>query len=150
MIFLDKMRAITHELEVLGFSVTCPELTEEEKNTGASVFIDHVESLGGIEKVDPSDPVWKIKRGAIREYKEEMDKADALLVCNFDKGGIKNRIGANAFLEMGYAFFIDKPIFILQGPPYGDEKIEEVLGMTPIFLYGDIRKIPEFLNTSIL
>jgi hypothetical protein len=79
------------------------------------------------------------------EYKKEIDRCDALVVCNFDKGEKKNRIGENSFLEMGYAFFANKPIFVLQGPPYGDDKIEEVLGMTPVFLHGDSSTIKHYL-----
>ena len=143
MIFMDKMKTVADELESLGYSVTCPELTEEEKKSGANTFMHHIDSLGGVEKVLPDDPVWKIKGDAIMEYKKEIDKSDAILVCNFDKGENKNRIGDNSFLEMGYAFFVHKPIFVLQGPPYGDDKIEEVLGMTPIFLNGEISSIQQ-------
>ena len=70
-----------------------------------------------------------------------MDESDALLVCNFDKGDKKNRIGANAFLEMGYMFSLGKKLFVLQGPPYGDDKVEEVLGMRPVFLNVDLIKL---------
>ncbi len=141
MIFESKMREIANELEAEGFSVTCPHLTEEEKQSGAATFMDHIDSLGGVEKIMPENEVWKIKGDAIKEYKIEIDKSDAILVCNFDKGEKKNRIGENSFLEMGYAFFTNKPIYVLQGPPYNDDKVEEVLGMMPIFLYGDIKKI---------
>jgi hypothetical protein len=145
MFFMDKMTAVANDLESLGFSVTCPELTEEEKKTGANTFTGYVDYLGDVEKVSPDDPVWKMKGEAIREYKKVIDVCDALLICNFDKGEKKNYIGANSFIEMGYGFFINKPIFILQGPPYADSKIEEVLGMTPIFLYGNLGKIKESL-----
>ena len=145
MIFMDKMRKIANELEASGYSVTCPELTEEEIATGSNTFMDYVNSLGGIEKVLPDDPVWKIKGEGIMQYKKEIDKSDAVLICNFDKGEEKNRIGDNSFLEMGYAFFVGKVLFVLQGPPYGNGKIEEVLGMSPIFLNGDISKIHSVL-----
>ena len=141
MIFQSKMRDIADILELSGYSVTCPEFTEEEKRSGANTFMDYVESLGGVDAIPSDDPVWRIKGEAIREYKEKIEPADALLICNFDKGDIKNRIGENSFLEMGYAFFVGKPLFVLQGPPYGDSKIEEVLGMTPIFLNGDISRL---------
>jgi hypothetical protein len=133
MIFLDKMRVIASELEAIGYSVTCPELTEEEIATGSNTFMGYIDSLGGVSKVLPSDPIWKIKGEGIMQYKKEIDKSDAVLICNFDKGEQKNRIGDNSFLEMGYAFFTSKTILILQGPPYGDNKIEEVLGMSPFF-----------------
>lgn len=138
MIFFDKMNTIKAELETCGHNVVAPAFTEEEIATGANTFMDYIVSQGGLEKVLPDDPIWKIKEIGMMEYKEVIDGTDALLVCNFDKGEKKNRIGANAFMEMGYAFFMSKKIYILQGPPYDDDKIEEVLGMRPIFLHGDL------------
>jgi hypothetical protein len=146
MIFVDKMQLIANELDAMGYRVTCPKLTDEEKQMGAMTFMDYIESLGGIEKVTPENNAWKIKGEAIKGYKKEIDASDAILVCNFDKDDKHNRIGENSFLEMGYAFFMNKAIYVLQGPPYGDEKIEEVLGMTPIFLYGEVHKIKNSLK----
>ena len=146
MIFMDKMEYVAKNLENAGFTTTYPRLTEEEIKTGANTFMDHVDTLGGLEKVLPEDPIWKIKGDAIKSYLKEIDKADAVLFCNFDKGEKKNRVGDNSFLEMGYSFFKEKKIFVLQAPPYGDDKIEEVLGMQPLFLNGDISKLVSILQ----
>lgn len=141
MIFLDKIGEIKNQLEMLGHTVHAPEFTEEEIKTGANTFADYVDQNGGIENILPSNEIWKIKEEAILSFKPKMDEVDAMLVCNFDKGEKKNRIGANTFLEMGYMFFVGKKLYVLQGPPYGDEKVEEVLGMRPVFLNGDLSKI---------
>lgn len=141
MIFFDKMNEIKAQLENMGHEVVAPTFTEEEIATGANTFMDYVDSQGGIEKVLPENDIWKIKEKGMMEYKETIDNTDALLVCNFDKGDKKNRIGDNSFMEMGYAFFVGKKLYILQGPPYGADKIEEVLGMRPTFLYGDLSRI---------
>jgi hypothetical protein len=141
MIFLDKMSDIKAELEHAGHSVVMPALTEEELATGKDTFTEYLHSVGGVENILPDNAIWKMKEEGMMYYKKHMDDSDAMLVCNFDKGEKKNRIGANVFLEMGYMFFLGKRIYVLQGPPYGDDKIEEVLGMRPTFLYGDIEKI---------
>lgn len=143
MIFLDRINKIKTTLEKMGHYVYAPSFTKEEIETGANTFMDYVNARGGVEKVLPDNDIWKIKEEAIRGYKKIMDDMDVLLICNFDKGEKKNRIGDNTFLEMGYMFFISKKIYVLQGPPYGDDKIEEVLGMRPVFLYGDITRIEE-------
>ena len=143
MIFLDKMSDIKAELESVGHEVVMPALTEEELATGKDTFTDYLNSQGGVEKVSPENNIWKMKEEGMMYYKKHMDDSDAMLVCNFDKGEKKNRIGANVFLEMGYMFFMNKKIYVLQGPPYDDDKIEEVLGMRPVFLYGDITTIEE-------
>ena len=141
MIFLDRMNNIKIKLESFGHSVVAPTLTEKEIETGADTFMDYVNAEGGVEKVLPDNDIWKIKERGMMDYKKIMDNTDVLLVCNFDKGEKKNRIGDNTFMEMGYAFFIGKKICVLQAPPYGDDKIEEVLGMRPTFLYGDLEKL---------
>lgn len=141
MVFLDKMGDIKKELERVGHSVVMPALTEEEVVTGKDTFTEYLHSVGGIENILPDNNIWKMKEVGMMYYKKHMDDSDAMLVCNFDKGDKKNRIGANVFLEMGYMFFLGKKICVLQGPPYGDDKIEEVLGMRPTFLNGNLGKI---------
>jgi nucleoside 2-deoxyribosyltransferase len=48
---------------------------------------------------------------AMRAHFAKIREADALLVCNFTKKGIDNYIGANTFLEMGYAYSLELPIY---------------------------------------
>ena len=48
----------------------------------------------------------KYNYDAIREFWKPMQDADALVVANYDKNGIKNYIGGNAFLEMGFAYAV--------------------------------------------
>lgn len=141
MIFLDRMNSIKSQLENFGHEVTAPTLTEEEIETGANTFKDYLVSQGGLKNVFPNNEIWKIKEKAMLQYKTIIDETDALLVCNFDKQEKKNRIGDNSFMEMGYAFFIGKKIYILQGLPYDDDKIEEVLGMRPVFLNGNFEDL---------
>lgn len=141
MVFLDRIQDIKRQLESAGHSVHAPEFTAEELASGSNTFMDYVDANGGVEKVLPDNDIWKIKEEAIMSFKPKMDEADAILVCNFDKGEKKNRIGDNTFIEMGYMFFTGKKLYVLNSPPYGDDKIEEVLGMRPVFLYGDISKI---------
>ena len=138
---MEKMNEIKSRLETFGHSVISPALTQEEIETGADTFMDYVNAEGGVDKVLPDKDIWKIKEKSMTAYKKNIDGADYILVCNFDKGEKKNRIGDNTFMEMGYAFFIGKKICVLQGPPYGDDKIEEVLGMRPLFLNGDLEKL---------
>ncbi|MEK6937734.1 MAG: hypothetical protein AABX04_01690 [Nanoarchaeota archaeon] len=52
-----------------------------------------------------------IKYDSIRNYWKVIQEADAVLIANFDKKGIKNHIGGNSFLEMGFAHVLNKKIF---------------------------------------
>ena len=79
----------------------------------------------------------KIKHDLIRKYYEVIKKNDAILVVNIEKNGIKGYIGGNTFLEMGFAFILNKKIYCLYQLPelsYSSEIIE----MQPIILNGNL------------
>lgn len=77
---------------------------------------------------------------SIRAYWKIIRESDAVLVANFDKKGIKNYIGGNTFLEMGFAHVLGKKIFLLNGIPkmiYTDE----IKAMQPAVINGNFSKI---------
>lgn len=82
----------------------------------------------------------KIKYNLIKSYFDLIKSSDAVLVINKDKGKIKNYIGGNSFLEMGFAHILDKKIFLLNSIPkmkYSDE----IKALQPIILKGDLNRI---------
>jgi predicted RNA-binding protein with PUA domain len=83
----------------------------------------------------------KYQHDAIREFWKPMQKADALLVANFDKHGIKNYIGGNAFLEMGFAHVLHQKIYLLNPIPHMPHYESEIIAMRPIVIKGDLSKI---------
>ena len=57
-----------------------------------------------------------------------------------DAHNIDNYIGGNSFLEMGFAFVLEKKIYLLnQIPEIGYR--DEIEAMNPIMLEGDLNKI---------
>lgn len=74
------------------------------------------------------DPVQaKIATGNVNKHIDKVRASDAVLVCNYDKNGIKNYIGANTFLEIAAAHYFDKPIFALNplpDQPYINDEIQ--------------------------
>ncbi|OIO19201.1 MAG: hypothetical protein AUJ37_03405 [Candidatus Magasanikbacteria bacterium CG1_02_41_34] len=83
----------------------------------------------------------KYEHDAIREHWGNIEKSDKVLILNYDKHGIANYIGGNSFLEMGFAYILKKPIYLLNpipGIPYYET---EIIAMKPIVLNGDIEKI---------
>jgi len=82
----------------------------------------------------------KIDNDLIRDYFDEIKNADAVLIINEEKNNIKNYIGGNSFLEMGFAHVLNKKIFLLNDIP---EMIytDEIKAMQPIILGGDLTKI---------
>lgn len=82
----------------------------------------------------------KVKNDLIRKYFNEIKESDAVLVINFDKNNVKNYIGGNTFLEMGFAHILDKKIFLLNQIP-DIFYVDELLAMRPIIINGDLGKI---------
>lgn len=84
---------------------------------------------------------FKRKTYLMKNHFDKIASGDAVLVVNDEKRGIKGYIGASVLMEMGLAFYLSKPIYILNrvhedGPVY-----EEVRAMNSIILDGNLSKI---------
>ncbi|MDD5692975.1 MAG: hypothetical protein WC437_01165 [Patescibacteria group bacterium] len=88
-----------------------------------------------------SDTEIKKERDLIIAYYRYIAESDGILVTNYDKNGIKNYIGANTFLEMGYAYALNKKIYILNDIPTQKYINDEVEVFEPLVLNGDLKKI---------
>lgn len=126
--FTEKMIELCGELERLGHKTFMSKFgdayigkTDDEKEV---IKLDH-----------------KYNYDAIREFWEPMQKAEALLVANLDKHGIKNYIGGNAFLEMGFAYVLNQNIYLLNPIPEMPYYGTEIIAMRPIVINGDLTKI---------
>ena len=123
-----KMMELGEELTQMGHEIVLPKDTREYA-----------------EKILAEESSWestqnKIEHDLIRGYFEEIKNANAILVANFDKRGIRNYIGGNAFLEMGFAHVLYKRVFLLNAIPdmiYTDE----IRAMQPIMLHGNLLNI---------
>ena len=82
----------------------------------------------------------KIEHDFIREHFRKIEKADAILILNYEKKGVVGYIGGNTFLEMGYAFGLNKKIYLLYPVPDMDYSVE-MHAMKPIILDGDLGKL---------
>ncbi len=81
-----------------------------------------------------------IKTEMIRRHLERIKKSDGILVVNETAKGTEHYIGANSFLEMGIAFALEKPIFLLNSVPQQPNR-DELLGLNPKELKGDLSSI---------
>lgn len=137
--FINEMDSIRAELEALGHEVKMPPLTK----TG-----EHGESIPSLEYYaikkaavnDPTHWFWKQHDEAIRAHFHKVAWADAVLITNYDKNGVANYVGPNTLMEMGLAFHLEKHIYLLHPVPEISYK-EELLGMKPVVIDGDLKKI---------
>jgi len=83
----------------------------------------------------------KNNKDAIREFWRLMQGADAVLVANFDKNGIKNYIGGNTLMEIGFAHVLNQKIFLLNPIPEIDFYKTEIEAVNPVIINGDLNKI---------
>ncbi len=83
----------------------------------------------------------KRKHGFIKWWHDCIKNSDAILVCNFDKNGIKNYIGGNTLLEIGFAHVNDKKVFLLNPIPEEIPYSDEIKAMVDVVLNGDLTKI---------
>lgn len=78
---------------------------------------------------------------AIREFWNAMQGGDAVLVLNLDKHGIKNYIGGNTLMEIGFAHVLKKKIFLYNPIPDIQFYKSEIEAVQPVIINGDLTKI---------
>ena len=78
---------------------------------------------------------------AIREFWRLMQGANAVLVMNFDKHGIKNYIGGNTLMEISFAHVLDQKIFLYNPIPEILYYKSEIKAVKPIIINGDLSRI---------
>lgn len=78
---------------------------------------------------------------AIREFWKLMQGADAILVLNLEKHGLKNYIGGNTLMEMGFAHVLNQKIFLYNSIPDIPFYKTEIEAMKPTIINGDLSLI---------
>lgn len=124
--FYDQMLEAKDKLEGMGHAVLMPVKAKD---------VDYW-SEDNTSRVEA-----KKKFEFISEHMDKIEKSDAILVVNITKGEIENYIGANTFLEIGFAHYRDKKIYLLNPIPNQKYIEDEILTVEPIVLNGDLTKI---------
>jgi hypothetical protein len=132
--FTHEIKKLAEDLKKSGFDVTIP--ISSEKILRGEFSLEDIKKC----KEDGKFSEMAIKFDSIREYWKKIKNSDAILVANFDKNNVKNHIGGNSFLEMGFAHVLRKRIFLLNEIPDMHYK-DEIKAMQPVVLNGDLSKI---------
>jgi len=143
--FYKDIESIRDQLLSLGHQVKIPELSlDSPKEYGGEKkinFVKHIEENGGMDAFPVGHEIWSLKEAAIRDHYEKIDWADAILVINQEKRGIAGYVGGNTLIEIGVAFYLRKPIYILNPVSSELSYKQEILGMKPILLNGNLELI---------
>lgn len=132
--FYKHVIEIMGQLEGMGHTVLVPHNALEMKKNN-DYDVSHYKTWFN----DAKDYHKKAK--LIQLHFAEVAKGDAVLVVNDAKHGVANYIGGNVLMEMAVAFYLGKKIYLMGGFPVESAYEEELKGMLPILLNGDLSKI---------
>ena len=118
----DRLNGMGHEAFITGFAPYFLGKTAAEK-----------------EKIKSQQRAGEVD--AIREFWNLMQGADAVLVLNLEKNGVKNYIGANTLMEIGFAHVLKQKIFLFNPVPDMPYCREELEAVHPVVINGDLTKI---------
>ncbi len=120
------------------------EAKKQLEESGHKVFVSSFanEYVGKSEKEKENLTLYhKNEKDAIRDFWEKIKKSDAILVLNYDRRGIKNYIGGNTLMEIGFAHVLNKKIFLLNPVPEIPYYKSEIEACRPVLINGDLGKI---------
>lgn len=127
-------------LSQLGCQVIVPAVATRMKESG-DFDVSHYKTWFA------DDRDYHKKAKLMRDHFTEVQKADAILVLNYEKHGVANYIGGNVLMEMAIAFWLNKPIFIFNEIPSESAFLEEIKGMESIPLHGKIEDLLPIYTT---
>lgn len=114
--FAEEMIKTNNFLKEKNIDVILPELTRYQH----------------IRDVDGDDIGFtRIKNRLTLENIKNVEKCECLLVLNYTHRGFENYIGGNSFLEMIVAFYLNKPIYLLNPVPEKMTYTEEIKALYP-------------------
>ena len=125
---------IEKELKKLGFKVKIPKTANTMKRNN-DFDVSHYKTW-----FKNKNDYHKKTKLMLGHFKKVME-SDAILITNFEKNGMKGYIGGNALMEMLVAFLNKKPIYIYNKPSEKLSTIEEIYGLKPKIINGDLTKI---------
>ncbi len=132
--FYKQAVEVAEQLHTLGFEVVLPE-TARKMETSGDFDVSHYKTWF------KNSADYHKKSRLMREHFKEIEKGDAVLVLNYEKHGQQNYIGGNVLMEMSLAFWLNKPIYVLNSIPEDSPFVEEIKGFEPIILSGKLEDI---------
>ena len=130
--FADKLVELYGQLKELGHE---PAMHEE------MFAVARGDAKELVECINKDHGEVKRKYGFIKWWHNCIKNSDAILVCNFDKNGIRNYIGGNTLMEIGFAHVNDKKVFLLNPIPENVSYVDEIKAMVDVVLNGNLNKI---------
>lgn len=134
MFFAEKMMEIQQKLDEMGHDAYIP--------GSAEICLKYVN--GEMDNVERADD--KIENDWMGKHMDLILSTDGILVLNYDKKGKKNYIGGNTFVEMVFAKYLQRDIYMLNDIPEESAYKDEIIACQPIVIKGDLSKIKPTRN----
>lgn len=131
--FADKFVETYKKLEEMGHEPMMSKGIFELADGTAEQLID---KKNGMENSE-----IKKKYDVIKWWHNCIKSGDAIIILNYDKNGVKNYIGGNSLMEIGFAHVNNKKIFLLNPIPEEVSYTDELKAMVDVVLGGDLSKI---------
>ena len=136
--FHNEALSVKRELEELGHEVGIWPSEVKDEN-GKFILVQEYCKIR--QTADNNEKwVWDRKAEAVMEHFDKVAWSDVVLIINYEKNNVKGYVGGNTLMEMGLAFYLKKKIYLLNEVPELSYR-EEILGVKPIILDGDLGKI---------
>lgn len=132
--FYSALFEIEKELKKTGFQVKIPITARRMKKANNFNVEQHKTWY-----INPKE--YSRKKKLMDMHFKKVMQADAILVVNEEKKGIKGYIGGNTLMEMTLAYYHKKPIFVWNGIEHTHPFEEEIMGMGSKIIDRDITKI---------
>jgi len=81
-----------------------------------------------------------IEKDIIRDHLRKIQESDAILVLNYRRKGIAGYVGGSSLIEMGFAYYLNRKIYLLNPIPKMSYTVE-IEAMQPLVLNGDFEKL---------
>ena len=132
--FYKEVLDIESQLKKQGFTIKIPNTAIKMKKSGNFNVSDYKTWYKN--KAD-----YKKKTKLMENHFKKVLAADAILVVNNEKHGIAGYVGGNVLMEMTLAYHYKKPIFLLNDITSTLAIEEEIRGLNPMIIEGDLKKI---------
>src|ERR1035437_7086187 len=132
--FYEHANQLAVQLKNCGYNVEVPS-TAEIMRTNNDYDVEKIKTW----YKDPK--TYGRKQFLAKEHFDKVVNGDAILVVNDDKLGKPTYIGPNTLMEWGLAYYLKKPIYILNSVTKDQNTYEEVIAMSTAVLDGDLSKI---------
>jgi diphthamide synthase subunit DPH2 len=132
--FYKQVIEVRDTLKKLGFKVLVP-LTAGKMERSGDFKVETYKTWFS------DSNAYDRKRFLTKHHFNKVAKGDAVLVLNYEKNGKSGYIGGAVLMEMGLALHLGKKVYILHPIDESVSYKEEILGMLPVILNGDLELI---------